>query len=390
MSDANSRSERRGPAWPQVAWFLGLAFGLAYLADLVLFLNGGLANRAASLVLQFRMMTPAFAALSLGFFFFKDSALHRSRLRGAARVFLFYFLALALLQAVGAGLALATDLDLVTLGQGLLGLNALGLLGLLVAFLRERSRAAFAAAGLAGGKARVWLLYGLGLVAFWVLQAFLNRWTKLGVPADIMSLMPPEAAGSMPKPVFLLSFFANVVLVGPFLGLVISFGEEYGWRGYLQAELVRLGRRRGVLLLGVVWGVWHWPVIWMGYNYPGHPILGSLAMVAVCVILAFFLAHAVLKAKGVWAAAYLHALNNQALSFTVLAIARPADNFLSFGIGLPGLAMGAVVVLFLLRDPVWKEGEETAAPDGAPVDPGLEAAPGGAPVAGAAEDGRRS
>jgi hypothetical protein len=27
----------------------------------------------------------------------------------------------------------------------------------------------------------------------------------------------------------------------------------------------------------------------------------------------------------------------------------------SFGIGLPALALGATVVLLLLRDPVWKE-----------------------------------
>ena len=34
------------------------------------------------------------------------------------------------------------------------------------------------------------------------------------------------------------------------------------------------------LLLGVIWGMWHWPVIWMGYNSPGQPILGSVMIYA--------------------------------------------------------------------------------------------------------------
>jgi membrane protease YdiL (CAAX protease family) len=139
--------------------------------------------------------------------------------------------------------------------------------------------------------------------------------------------------------------------------LIITFGEEYGWRGFLQTELIRLGRIRGVLLLGVIWGIWHWPMIWMGYNYPGQPLFGSLFMVAYCIILAYFLAYAVFKSKGVWTAAYLHALTNQTLSFFILFVVTPTSTLYSFGVGLPTLLLGAIVVVLLLRDPVWKATE---------------------------------
>jgi membrane protease YdiL (CAAX protease family) len=155
----------------------------------------------------------------------------------------------------------------------------------------------------------------------------------------------------------MFSIALNTVIIGPFLGLIISFGEEYGWRGFLQTELIRLGRIRGVLLLGIIWGIWHWPLIWMGYNYPDQPVLGSVFMVAYCIILAYFLAYAVFKSKGIWTAAYLHALNNQTLSFFVLAVVAPTSTLYSFGMGLPALLLGAIVVLLLLRDPVWKEAE---------------------------------
>lgn len=44
-------------------------------------------------------------------------------------------------------------------------------------------------------------------------------------------------------------------------GYIAFFGEEYGWRYYLQPFLQkRFGLRKGVLLLGLVWGIWHLPL----------------------------------------------------------------------------------------------------------------------------------
>ena len=93
------------------------------------------------------------------------------------------------------------------------------------------------------------------------------------------------------------SVFFNAIIIGPILGLIITFGEEYGWRGYLQSELVHLGRIRGVGLLGIIWGIWHWPIILMGYNYPGQPVLGPLLMTGYTVVLSYFLAYAVFKSR---------------------------------------------------------------------------------------------
>jgi len=47
-----------------------------------------------------------------------------------------------------------------------------------------------------------------------------------------------------------------VLLAGTLLGV---FGEEYGWRGYLLPKLLPLGELRASLIVGVIWGVWHFP-----------------------------------------------------------------------------------------------------------------------------------
>jgi uncharacterized protein len=342
--------------WQQVAWFLGLAFGLAWLIDLVIYLNGGLAAPGTKLLMQFQMMMPAFAALLLGVFFFKDSPVYFQTNHTTSRWFIYYYFALTLVYLGGAIAGLLQPDQAALITQLLLLCNLPGLI-LLIVLRVVGKKNAFAGAGMAGGKWTYWLLLGVAVVVLYGLETLLNSVFNLGQASDIRALYPAGAADNIPTLTLLLSAGFNALIIGPLLGLIITFGEEYGWRGFLQSQLVRLGRVKGVLLLGVIWGVWHWPVIWMGYNYPGEPVLGSLMMVAYCVVLAFFLAYAVFKSKGVWTAAYLHALSNQTLSFFFIAFYMPSNILLSFGIGLPGLALCGLLVLLLLRDPVWKETE---------------------------------
>jgi uncharacterized protein len=337
--------------WPHVAWFLGLAFGLTWLADLVLYLNGGLAGPVTGLLLQFQMLMPAFSAMLLGAFFFKESPIYYRSNRTASRWFVYFYLSLTFLYLIGLIVSFIQPKQTATISSLLLIPNLIGLI-LLVVLRWKGGKEAFASTGLAGGKARVWLVYGVGLVAFYGLQTFLNYVFKLGQVVDLKAAFPQLA--NLPAPAVMLIMALQMLIIGPFLGLIITFGEEYGWRGYLQTELTRLGRIRGVFLLGVIWGIWHWPVIWMGYNYPGQPILGSIAMVAMCIILAYFLAYAVLKSNGIWTAVYLHALSNQALNFFAMTMVMPSSMLYSFGIGVPSLVMGAIIVLLILRDPVWK------------------------------------
>jgi membrane protease YdiL (CAAX protease family) len=340
--------------WPHVGWFLGLTFGLTWLADLVLYLNGGLTSPVASLLLQFQMLLPAFSAMVLGLFLFKESPIHFRSNSTRSRWFVYYYLFLTCLYFLGLIASLIQPQQTGIISSLLLIPNLIGLILLVVLRVIKGGKEAFASTGLAGGKWQIWLVFGLGLVLFYGLQTGLNYVFKLGTVVDLKTSFPQLAVANMSSSALILMTALNTVIIGPFLGLIIAFGEEYGWRGYLQTELIHLGRIRGVFVVGVIWGIWHWPVIWMGYNYPGQPILGSIAMVVWCILLAYFLAYAVFKSQGIWTAAYLHALNNQALSFYVIALVMPTSVLYSFGIGIPSLVLGAIIVLLILRDPVWK------------------------------------
>ncbi len=67
---------------------------------------------------------------------------------------------------------------------------------------------------------------------------------------------------------------------GTVFNMIPAVGEEAGWRGYMMPHLKeQLGLLNGRLLGGVIWGVWHWPLMLLvgyeyGTNYLGAPCWG--------------------------------------------------------------------------------------------------------------------
>ena len=107
----------------------------------------------------------------------------------------------------------------------------------------------------------------------------------------------------------------QAILIAPILNAIPTFGEEFGWRAYLQPKLISMmDSRKAILLVGVIWGVWHWPVILMGHNYgltyPGAPWLGPLAMVWFCIVLGTFIGWVTIRGGSVWPAVIAHAAIN--------------------------------------------------------------------------------
>jgi membrane protease YdiL (CAAX protease family) len=109
--------------------------------------------------------------------------------------------------------------------------------------------------------------------------------------------------------------------------LPYTFGEEFGWRAYLQQKFMPLGPRKAVLLVGVIWAVWHWPGILLGRNYGfgywGAPVVGPLLFVWCLLPASIFYGWLTLRSGSVWPAAIAHGVHNACALLMVWFIRGP-------------------------------------------------------------------
>jgi membrane protease YdiL (CAAX protease family) len=89
----------------------------------------------------------------------------------------------------------------------------------------------------------------------------------------------------------------------------IVWGEEFGWRGYLQVRLFAEKPLWAAVVTGLIWGVWHYPMILMGYIFSGNP-LGLLLYPINMIITSIIYGWLRVQSGSVWSASLAHATGN--------------------------------------------------------------------------------
>jgi hypothetical protein len=100
------------------------------------------------------------------------------------------------------------------------------------------------------------------------------------------------------------------IFLGPLINFVFGLGEELGWRGFLLPRLMPLGKPAAYLILGLLWGLWHAPLILAGLNYPGQAMEGILMMCLICLAFGAFLNEMTLHYRSSILAGFLHGAAN--------------------------------------------------------------------------------
>lgn len=112
-----------------------------------------------------------------------------------------------------------------------------------------------------------------------------------------------------------ISIVLGIVLMGTY-GLVRSvssaLGEEIGWRGFLVPELFKTTSFTTTSLVsGIVWSLWHYPIlIFSDYNAGTPTWYGLMCFTVMVVSISFVFAWMRLKSGSLWTAAILHGSHN--------------------------------------------------------------------------------
>lgn len=144
-----------------------------------------------------------------------------------------------------------------------------------------------------------------------------------------------------------------------FLSFLPFFGEEYGWRYYLQPRLqARFGLRGGVLVLGVAWGLWHLPLNLFFYS-PETSLQSIAAQIITCVTLGIFFAYAYAKTDNFWVPVLLHYCNNN-LIMVFTGTAEISNQVYAWGDILLLLVINSILYLPFLASKVFVRQEQSA------------------------------
>lgn len=289
-------TQSTGRSWLALAVYLGAAFGLSWLIALPLWVSGdGLAHPAFGTIALCMMLTPAIAALVTVFAIERPQhpaeALGLAPLRPAGR----------LLGYLGLGLVVPVTLVFAALITG-------SILG----------------------------VYPADFVTFSAFHDLLTAQTGDGVSMPIGALVALQ--------------FVNVIL-GSILNLLPALGEELGWRGWLLPHLLRFGTVPAIAISGIVWGLWHAPLILLGYNYPTAPgWLGLLMMTGMCTLMGGVLAWLRIRSRSVWPAALAHGALNASIGLSVV-FAQSGESFDTVHatiLGWSGWILPAVLIVVLI------------------------------------------
>ncbi|MFG1944723.1 CPBP family intramembrane glutamic endopeptidase [Nonomuraea sp. NPDC048826] len=142
------------------------------------------------------------------------------------------------------------------------------------------------------------------------------------------------------------------VVAGPLLNAIPSLGEEWGWRGYLVPRLTSTrGVVAGLMLSGLIWGLWHAPLTLLGYNYPNLGAGAALYFTGFCVVAGVVFGWLRLRSGSVWPAVVAHGALNAIAGFVlVLGDAAEPPNLALAGLtGIVGWVLLAVCGAVLLK-----------------------------------------
>ena len=278
--------------------FIVLAYGLAWLVALPLWMSDGLGNPLAGLLMPVMMFTPALAAV----------------------------LVILVLRPVPKGERLRfLGMWPLRPAKRVVWMMVLALFGPIVVIA-----ASVAIAALCG-----WVQ--LDLVAFSGFAEQLEAATPAGVP------VPPTI-------VVIISQLVMIPFAAATINALLAFGEELGWRGFLVPALRPLGTWPSLLISGAVWGLWHSPVILLGYNFGRFDITGVLFMTGGCIAWGVLLGWLRLRSASLWPAVFAHGAMNAAGALVLLLFAAGTtfDMELAGPLGVAGWIACAIVVVALV------------------------------------------
>ena len=153
-------------------------------------------------------------------------------------------------------------------------------------------------------------------------------------------------------PLIVLISCVNCVTYAPILNMLVAVGEETGWRGFLYPQLkARFGKRKGWFIGGIIWGLWHSPLIWLigyeyGTDYIGFPVTGMILFCIITIVLGIICDWLYEKSQCIWVPSIFHGAFNAAATIPLCITVANTGSMRLLGSAPNGLLAGLPIIVF--------------------------------------------
>jgi len=138
----------------------------------------------------------------------------------------------------------------------------------------------------------------------------------------------------------------SLIVIGTLFNVAFASGEEIGWRGFLVPQLYKVTNFTATCLItGIIWSVWHFPLIIYGVYLAKMPMAPQLLLFVVTVTsMTFVISWLRLKSGSVWPAILLHASHNLYIQRLFDPLTIETSSLSKYVVGESGIALTIVFV----------------------------------------------
>ena len=142
----------------------------------------------------------------------------------------------------------------------------------------------------------------------------------------------------------------RLIVIGTLFSVASASGEEIGWRGFLVPQLYKVTNFTATCLVtGIIWSVWHLPLIIYGVYLAKMPMAPQLLLFVVTVTsMTFIISWLRLKSGSVWPAILLHASHNLYIQRLFDPLTTETSSLSKYIVGESGIALTIVFVALAL------------------------------------------
>lgn len=143
-----------------------------------------------------------------------------------------------------------------------------------------------------------------------------------------------------------------------FTAFTAFFGEEYGWRYFFQPLLQkRFGKKAGVLLLGVFWGLWHLPLNIFFYS-PDTWLPSVFIQIITCISFSIFFGYGYMKTENIWVPVIMHYINND-MAAVIGGMDAVSNQVLKWSDVFSSFAFNLIFIVFIFSGVYKENAQET-------------------------------